>query len=154
MDESYGFSSSLYGCESWTIKKPEHWTNDAFELWSKKTPENPFDNKEIKPVNPKGNQPWIFIGRTNIEAEAPILLPSDVESWLIWKDPSAERLRAGGEEDDRGWDGWMASLTQWSWVWAGTLGDSDGQGSVACCSPWGCKQSDMTGCLNHTLALF
>ena len=70
-------------------------------------------------VNPKGNQPWIFIERTDAEAEAPILWPPDMKSWLIGKAPDAfeEKLRAGGEGDDRGWDGWMASLTQWAWVW-------------------------------------
>ena len=78
----------------------------------------------------KGDQSWIFTGRTNAEAEAPILWQPDVKNWLTGKDPDAceelthwkrpwcwERLKAGGEEDDRGWDGWMASLTQWTWVW-------------------------------------
>ena len=78
-----------------------------------------LNSRENKPVNPKGNQPWIFIGRTNAEAEAPILWPPDVKSWLIWKDPdSGKDWKAGGEGDDRGWDGWMASLTEWTWVWA------------------------------------
>ena len=86
------------------------------------------NRKEIKPANPKGNQPWIFIGRTGAEAEAPIFWPPDVKNWLIWKDPGTvthlkrpwcwERLKAGGEGDDRGWDVWMASSTQWTWVWA------------------------------------
>ena len=82
-----------------------------------KTLESPLDCKEVKPVNPKGNERWIFIGRTNAEAEAPILWPPDAKSWL-WKRPWCwERLKAGGEGDDRGWDGWMASPTQWTWVW-------------------------------------
>ena len=68
-------------------------------------------NKEIEPVNIKGNQPWIFIGRTDAEAEGPILWPPDSKSWLIGKDPDAGRLRAGGEGDDRGWDGWMDGIT-------------------------------------------
>ena len=69
--------------------------------------------KEIKPINPEGNQSWIFIRRTDVEAKAPILWLPDVKSWFTrcW-----ERLKAGGEGDDRGWDGWMASLTQWTWV--------------------------------------
>jgi len=72
----------------------------------------------IQPVHPKGDQSWVFIGRTDVEAETPILWPPDVKSWLIWKDPDSwERLRTGGEGDDRGWDDWMASLTQWTWVW-------------------------------------
>ena len=78
------------------------------------TLESPLDSKEIKP---KGNQPWIFTGMTDAEAEAPILWPPDVKSWLTGKDWCWERLKAGGEGDDRGWDGWMASLTRWMWVW-------------------------------------
>ena len=79
-----------------------------------------LDCKEIKPDNPKGNQPWMFIGRTDAEAEAPILWPPDVNEELThWKRPRCwERLKAGGEENDRGWNGWMASPTQWTWVWA------------------------------------
>ena len=69
-------------------------------------------------VNPKGNQPWLFIGKTNAEDEAPILWPPDVKHWLIGKDPDAGSLRAEGKGGDRGWDGWVASLTQWTWVWA------------------------------------
>ena len=84
-----------------------------------KTLENPLDCKEIKPVYPKGNQSWIFIRRTDVEAEAPILWPPEVRSWLIRKDPDAGKdWRQGEGGDDRGWDGWMASLTQWMWVWA------------------------------------
>ena len=72
---------------------------------------------KIKPVNTKGTQPWIFIGRT--DAEAPILWPHDAKSWLIGNDPNAgKKLRAGGEGADKGWDGWMASPTQWTWIWA------------------------------------
>ena len=101
------FPVAMYGCESWTIKKPECRRIDAF--WTvvlEKTLESPLDCKEIQPVHPKGNQPWIFIGRT--EAEAPILWPHDVKSWH-WKRPWCwEKLRARGEGDDRGWDGWMA----------------------------------------------
>ena len=73
--------------------------------------------KKIQPVGPKGNQPWIFIGRTDTEAETPIFWPPDVKSWLIGKDSDWEGLGAGGEGDDRGWDGWMVSPTQWTWVW-------------------------------------
>ena len=68
--------------------------------------------------SPKGDQSWVFIGRTDVEAETPILWPPDVKSWLIWKRPWCwEGLGAGGEGDNRGWDGWMASPTQWTWVW-------------------------------------
>ena len=70
-------------------------------------------------INPKGNQPWIFIGRADSEAEAPILWPPDAKRWLIGKKPWCwGRLKGGGEGGDRGWDGWMALLTQWTWVWA------------------------------------
>ena len=82
-----------------------------------KTLESPLDCKEIQPVHPQGNQSWIFIGSTDAEVEAPVVWPPDAKSWLIWKDPDAgKRLRAG-EGGDRGWDGWMASQTQWTWVW-------------------------------------
>ena len=76
--------------------------------------------QEVKPVSPKGNQPWIFTGRTDAEAEAPILWPPDAKNWLIWKDPDAGKDWRQEEKgmDDRGRDGWMASPTQWPWVWA------------------------------------
>ena len=83
-----------------------------------KTLESPMDYKEIQPVHPKGDQSWVFIGRTDAEAETLILWPPDVKNWLIWKDPDAGRdWGQEGEGDDRGWDGWMASPTQWTWVW-------------------------------------
>ena len=107
----------MYGCESCTIKKaePKNWCFWTVVL--EKTLESPLDCKEIQPVHPKGDQSWVFIGRTDVEAEAPILWPPDVENWLSWKDWCWERLRAGGEGDNRRWDGWMASPTQWTWVW-------------------------------------
>ena len=80
--------------------------------------ESPLDCKEIQTVHPKGNQSWIFIGRTVVETETRILWPPDKKSWLIWKDPySGKDLKVGGEGDDSGWDGWMASPAQWTWVW-------------------------------------
>ena len=88
----------MYGCESWTIKKAECWRFDAFELWCWRTLESPLDFKEIQPVHPKGNQSWIFIGRTDAEVEAPILWPPDAKSWLIWKDPNAEKDWRQGEK--------------------------------------------------------
>ena len=84
------FPVVLYECESWTIKKAEHQRTDAF--WTvvlEKSLESPLDNKEIQLVHPKGNQSWIFIGMTDVEAETPILWPPDVKNWLIWKDPDA-----------------------------------------------------------------
>ena len=79
----------MYGCESWTIKKAGCWRIDAFELWCWRRLENPLDCKEIQPVHPKGNQPWEFIERTDVEAETPILWLPDVKNWLIGKDPYA-----------------------------------------------------------------
>ena len=80
---------------------------------------SPLDCKEIKPVHPKGDQSWTFIGRIDAEAKTPILWPPDAKNWLIhWKRLWCwERLKVGGEGDNRGWDGWMASPTQWTWVW-------------------------------------
>ena len=78
-----------------------------------------FMVNQIKPVNAKGSQPWIFTGRTDAEAEAPILWPPDEKSWLTGKKPWCwERLKTGGKGNDRGWDGGMTSPTQWTWVWA------------------------------------
>ena len=105
-------------CKSWTKKKTKYQRFDAFELWCWKRLESPLDYIEIKPVNPKGSQSWIFFGRTDAKAETPVLWPSAAKSWLIWKDPDARRdLGVGREGDNRGWDGWMASLTRWTWVW-------------------------------------
>ena len=77
----------------------------------------PVDCKEIQPVHPKGSQSWVFIGRTAAEAETPILWPPDVKSWLNWKDPDAGKDWGQEEKGTTGWDGWMTSLTQWTWVW-------------------------------------
>ena len=94
---------------------PKNWCFWTVVL--EKTLESSLDCKEIQPVKPKVNQSWIFFGRTDAEAETPVLRPPNVKNWH-WKRPwSWERLRVGGEGDDRGWDGWMASPTQWTWVW-------------------------------------
>ena len=115
--KAMAFPVVIYGCESWTIKKAEWWRIDAFELWCWRRLESPLDCKEIQPVNSKGNKFWIFIGRTDAEAEAPILWPPD--ELTHWKRSGCwERLKAGGEGGKRGWDGWMASPTRWMWVWA------------------------------------
>ena len=82
-----------------------------------KTLESPLDCKKIQPVQLKGNQSWIFIVRTDAEAETPILWPPDAKNWLIWKDPDAGKDWRW-EEKDRGWDGWLTSPTWWTWVWA------------------------------------
>ena len=108
------FPVVMYGCKNWTIKKAEHQRIDALELWYwvlEKTLENPLDCKEIKPVHPKGNQSWIFIGRTDIEAETPILWPPDVKKWLTGKDPDAGknwRREEGTTEGEMvGWHHWL-----------------------------------------------
>ena len=115
-----------------------------------KTLESPLDCKEIKPVNPKGNQSWIFIARTDAEAEAPILWPPDSKNWLIGKDPDAGkdwRLEDKGTTEDE-MIGWHHQLDGHEFEQA--LGDGDGQGGLACCSPWGCKDLDMIERLNWT----
>ena len=104
--------------------------------------------KQIQPVHPIGNHSWVFIGRTDVEAETPNALVTWCEELTHLKRPWCwERLRAGGEGDDRGWDGWMASPTQWTWIWV----NSESwwwTGSLACCSPWSHKESDRTEWLN------
>ena len=100
--------------ESWALKNKCFWT-----VVLEKTLESPLDCKEIQPVHPKGNQSWMFIGRTDAEAETPNALATCCEELTHWKTPWCwERLKAGGEGADRGWDSWMASATQWTWIWA------------------------------------
>ena len=113
-----------------------------------KTLESPLDCKEIKPVNPKGNQFWLFIGRTDAEAEVPILWPPNVKNWLIGKDPDAgkdwKQEEKGTTEDEMaGWHHWLNGQE-----FEQAPGDADGQGSLVCCNPWGRKQWDMTEWLN------
>ena len=98
--------------ESWVLKNWCFWT-----VVLEKTLESPLDCKEIQPDHPKGDQSWVLIGRTDAKAETPVLWPPHAKSWLIGKDWCWEGLGAGGEGDVRGWDGWMASLILWTWVW-------------------------------------
>ena len=103
----------------WELDHKEGWAskNWCFQtVVLEKTLESPLESKEIKPVNPKGNQSWIFIGRTDAEGEAPILWPFDENSWLIEKDSDAGK-DWGQEEKGAAEDAWMASSTQWTWVW-------------------------------------
>ena len=135
------FPVVMYGCENWTIKKAECRRIDAFELWYWRRLLSPLDWKESQPVHSKGDWYWVFFGRTDAETEAPILWPPDVKSWLIRKDCDAGK---DWEQEEKGMtqdESWMASLTQWTWVWANS-GDSEGQESLACCSPWAHKESD------------
>ena len=105
-------------------------------------------SKKAKPVKPKGIQPWIFTERT--DANAPTLWPPDAKSWLTGKDSGAEK-DWGGEGDERGRDGWMASLTRWSWVWVSS-GSWWWTGRPGCCCPWGRKESDTTEWTTSTVA--
>ena len=121
--QGYVFSSGHVWM--WELDYKESWTPKNWCFWtvvSEKTLESPLDWKEIQPVHPKGDQSWVFIGRTDVEAETPILWPRDAKRCLIWDSTPSfpwcwERLRAGGEGDNRGWDGWMASLARWTWIW-------------------------------------
>ena len=111
------FPVIMYGCENWTIKKAEHWNWCLCTVVLEKTLESPWDCKEIKLVHPKGNQSWIFIGRTDAEAETPLLWPPDAKNWLTGKDPKAGKDWRQEEKGMRGSGGWMVSPTQWTWVW-------------------------------------
>ena len=116
--QGYGFSRGhVWMCEldykeSWVLKNWWFWT-----VVLEKNLESPLECKEIQSVHPKGDQSWVFIGRTDVEAETPILWPPDAKSWLIWKDPDAGKDWRREEKGMTGWDGWMASPTQWTWVW-------------------------------------
>ena len=145
------FPVVTYGCESWTIEKDEHGRTDAFELWCWRSFLSPLDCKEIKPVNPKRNQSWIFIGRTDAEAEAPILWPTDANNGLIGKDPDTGkdwRWEEKGTTEDK-IVRWYHQLERHEFGQA--LGVGDGQGNLVCWSPWGHKESDMTEQLNWTI---
>ena len=107
-----------------------------------KTLESPLDSKKIKPVHPKGSQPWIFIRRTDAEAEVLILWPPNMKSWLIRKDPDAgndwgQEKKGATENEMVGWHHWLNGHE-----FEQTLVDSEGQGSLACCGPWDCIESD------------
>ena len=149
------FPVVMYGCESWIIKKSKHQRTDAFELWCwRRLFEHPLDSKEIQPVNPKGNQSWIFIGRTDAEAEAPILWPPDAKNRLIGKDPDAvkdwRQEEKGVTEDEM--VGLHHRLDGYEFEQA--LGVDDGEGTLESCSPWGCKEfkQDWATELNWTVA--
>ena len=108
----------LYGRESWTIKKVEHQKTDAFELQCWWRLKSPLDSEEIQLVNPKGNQPWIFIERTDAEAEAPILWTTEQRADSLKRTLMLGKIEARRRRGATGWDGWRASPTQWRWVWA------------------------------------
>ena len=143
----------MYGCERWTLK--ESWAPKNWCFWTvvlEKTLESLLDCKEIQPVHPKGNQSWMFIGRTDAQAETPILWPSDKKNCLHGKD-CWESFKAGGEGDDRGWMvGWHHQLSGHEFEQA--LGVGVGQGNLAGSSPWGYNESDTTEHLNLTERIF
>ena len=131
----------------WELDHKEGWAPKSgclqFVVWEK-TLESPLDCKDIKPVHPKGNQPWIFIGRTDVEAEAPILWPPDAKSWLIGKDPDAGkdwRQKEKGMTEDKT-VGWHHQLN--AYEFEQTLGDSGVQRCLVGYSPRGHQESDMT----------
>ena len=139
------FPVVMCGCDSWTLEKVEHKRIDAFELWCwRRLLESPLDSKEIQPVHPKGNWSWIFIGRTDVEAETPILWLPDAKNWLIRKDSESGKdwgqEEKGTTEDEM--VGWHHRLN--GHKFEQILGDNEGQGSLVCCSLWGHKKSDMT----------
>jgi len=130
--------------ESWVLKNWCFWTAGL------KTLESPLDCKDIKPVHPKGNQSWIFIGRTDAKAEPPILWTPDVKKWFTGKDPDSgkdwrQEEKGTTENEMVGWHHWLHGHE-----FEQAPGVGDGQGILACCSPWGCKESDMTEWLNWT----
>jgi len=137
----------------WDLDHEEGWVPKNWCFWTvvlEKTLESPLDSMEIKSVNPKGDQSWIFIGRTDVEAEAPILWPRDVKNWLTGKDPDAgkdwRQEEKGTTEDEMvGWHHW---LNEYEFEQAPGVGD--GQGSLACCSSWKSKELDTTEWLNWT----
>ena len=151
------FPVVMYGCESWTMKKAKRQRILTFKgqrcFWTvvlEKNLESPLDCKEIQSDHPKGNQSWILIGRTDAEAEAPILWSPDAKNWLIGKDPDAgkdwRQEEKGTTEDEM--VGWHHRLN--GHEFESGLGVSDGQVSLVCCSPWGLKESDITEWLTWT----
>ena len=158
--QSYAFSNSHVWM--WELDHKEGWALKNWCFWTvvlEKTLESSLDFKENKPVNPKGNQPWIFIGRTDAKAETPILWPLDGKNWFFGKypDPGKDlgQEEKGTTEDEMvGWHHWLDGHE-----FEQAPGVGDGQGSLACCSPWGYKESDMSerlngteGCHDHTCA--
>ena len=131
----------------WELNHKENWALENWCFWTvvlEKTPESSLDCKEIKPVNPKGSLFWIFIGSTDADAEAPILWPPDAKNWLIRKDSDAgkdwRQEEKGATEDEMvGWHPWLDGHESEQ-----ASGVGDGQGRLAWCSPWGCKELDMT----------
>ena len=144
------FPVVMYGYESWTIKKAEYKELMLLNCGVGKDSWESLGLQEIQPVHPKGDQSWVFIERTDVEAETPILWPPHAKSWLIRKDPDAGKdwgqEEKGMTEDEM--VGWHHRLSGHEFEQA--LGVGEGQGNLACCSPWGRRESDMTEWQNWT----
>ena len=149
--QGYSFSSSHVWM--WELDYEESWAPKSWCFWAvelEKTLDSPLDSREIQLVHHKGNRSWMFIWRTGVEAETPILWPPDVKSWLIGKDPDAgkdwgQEEKGTTENEMVGWHHW---LNGYGFVWTPAVGD--GQGGLAGYSPWGRKELDMTEQLNWT----
>ena len=143
--KAMGFPLVMYGCESWTIKKAECWRIEAFKRWCwRRLLRVPWTARRPNQSIPKGDQSWVFIGRTDVEAESPTLWPPDVKSWLIAKDPDAGK---DWEQEEKGTTeheifGWHHSINVHEF--GCTLGVGDEQWGLVCCSSWGGKESDTT----------
>ena len=140
----------------WQLDPKEGWALKNWCFWTvvlEKTPESPLASKEIKQVNLKGDQPWIFIGRTDAETEPPVLSSSDMNRWFIGKVPDAGK--DWGQTEKRTSQDEMAGSHHRckEHEFGQVLEDSEGQGSLSCCSPWGHKESDMTGWLNKNIGI-
>ena len=143
--QGYGFSSGHV--RRWKLDCEESWAPKNWCFWTvvlEKTLESPLDCKEIQPLHSKGDQPWVFFGRTDAKAETPILWPPHVKSWLIGKDSDAGRdwgqeEKKTTEDEMAGWHHWLDGR-EFEW----TPGVGDGQWGLACCDSWGHKESDMT----------
>ena len=149
--QDYGFPSSPI--RMWELDYKESSAPKNWCFWTvvlEKTLESFLDCQEIQPVYPKGDKSWVFIGRTDVEAETPILWPPSVKSWLIWKDPDTgkdwgQEEKGTTEDEMAGWHHWL-NVHGFGW----TPGVGDGQGGLACCSSWGHKELDTTEWLNWT----
>ena len=155
------FADKIPSCQScghhvwmWELDCKESWAPKNWCFWTvvlERTPENPLECEEIQPVNPKGDQSWLFIGKTDAEAETPISWPPDAWNWLIrkdldaWKDWRLEE-KMTTEDEMVGRHHWLSGC-EFEWI----SGVGDGQGSQVCCSPWGHKESDRTERLNRIL---
>ena len=148
-NQGFGFSSGHVWM--WELDYKESWMLKNWCFWTvvlEKTLESPLDCKEIQPIHPKADQSWVFIGRTDVEAETPVLWPPDAKSWLIGKDPDAGKdwgqEEKGTTEDEM--VGWHHCLSRHGFGW--TPGVGDGLGGLTCCGSWGRKESDTTERLN------